>query len=112
MKLAVKLCGECAWCVSQAAEQNDCAIFVHPWDMQMSGRMQKYFLPWLVGKFLELDSCTENKELLQRKFAAVCARYNTASIPFYYGAKNVERLTINAQLRYINLATCPWYLGP
>jgi len=33
----------------QAAEENDCALFVHPWDMEMGGRMQKYFLPWLVG---------------------------------------------------------------
>jgi len=34
----------------QAAEANDCAIFVHPWDMQMDGRMKNYFLPWLVGR--------------------------------------------------------------
>lgn len=33
----------------QAAEEHDCAIFVHPWDMQMDGRMKKYWLPWLVG---------------------------------------------------------------
>ena len=39
-------------CMMQAAEEYDSAIFVHPWDMQMDGRMKKYFLPWLVG---ELD---------------------------------------------------------
>jgi len=38
------------WRVNQAAEDNDCAILVHPWDMPRDGRMQKYFLPWLVGK--------------------------------------------------------------
>lgn len=35
--------------VFAAAEEHDCAIFVHPWDMQMDGRMKKYWLPWLVG---------------------------------------------------------------
>ncbi|KAB7505623.1 2-amino-3-carboxymuconate-6-semialdehyde decarboxylase [Armadillidium nasatum] len=25
------------------------SVFVHPWDMQMGGRYQKYWLPWLVG---------------------------------------------------------------
>ena len=36
--------------VFQAAQEHDCAIFVHPWDMEMGGRMKKYWLPWLVGK--------------------------------------------------------------
>ncbi|XP_021377119.1 2-amino-3-carboxymuconate-6-semialdehyde decarboxylase-like isoform X2 [Mizuhopecten yessoensis] len=35
--------------VFAAAEEHDVAIFVHPWDMEMSGRMSKYWLPWLVG---------------------------------------------------------------
>lgn len=25
------------------------ALFIHPWDMEMGGRMSKYWLPWLVG---------------------------------------------------------------
>ncbi|XP_076797191.1 2-amino-3-carboxymuconate-6-semialdehyde decarboxylase isoform X2 [Arvicanthis niloticus] len=32
-----------------AAERLNCSLFVHPWDMQMDGRMAKYWLPWLVG---------------------------------------------------------------
>ncbi len=36
-------------CVQKAAEV-DMAVFVHPWDMQLDGRMTKYWLPWLVGK--------------------------------------------------------------
>lgn len=36
-----------------AAEEHRCAIFVHPWDMEMGGRMEKYFLPWLVGMTTE-----------------------------------------------------------
>ena len=35
--------------VWQAAEEHACAIFVHPWDMALDGRMKKYWLPWLVG---------------------------------------------------------------
>ncbi|KAK3104951.1 hypothetical protein FSP39_013924 [Pinctada imbricata] len=32
-----------------AAEEHEVSIFVHPWDMELSGRMKKYWLPWLVG---------------------------------------------------------------
>lgn len=32
-----------------AAEKHEMSIFVHPWDMDLSGRMKKYWLPWLVG---------------------------------------------------------------
>ncbi|XP_010365807.1 2-amino-3-carboxymuconate-6-semialdehyde decarboxylase isoform X2 [Rhinopithecus roxellana] len=35
--------------VYAAAERLKCSLFVHPWDMQMDGRMAKYWLPWLVG---------------------------------------------------------------
>ncbi|MBS1775455.1 MAG: amidohydrolase [Bacteroidetes bacterium] len=33
----------------QAAEDLNCALFVHPWEMMGEGLMQKYWLPWLVG---------------------------------------------------------------
>jgi aminocarboxymuconate-semialdehyde decarboxylase len=33
----------------QAAERLGAAVFVHPWDMLGRERMQKYWLPWLVG---------------------------------------------------------------
>ncbi|XP_069838741.1 2-amino-3-carboxymuconate-6-semialdehyde decarboxylase isoform X2 [Dendropsophus ebraccatus] len=33
--------------VYAAAEELNCSIFVHPWDMQMDGRMSQYWLPWL-----------------------------------------------------------------
>jgi len=32
-----------------ACEKLGAAIFVHPWDMMGQDRMQKYWLPWLVG---------------------------------------------------------------
>lgn len=33
----------------KAAEQLNAAIFVHPWEMMGEQKMQKYWLPWLVG---------------------------------------------------------------
>ncbi len=33
----------------QAAEKLGAAIFVHPWEMMGQEKMQKYWLPWLVG---------------------------------------------------------------
>lgn len=35
--------------VFQAAEELGMSIFVHPWDMMGKERMEKYWLPWLVG---------------------------------------------------------------
>ncbi len=33
----------------QRAEELGASIFVHPWDMMGKSRMEKYWLPWLVG---------------------------------------------------------------
>lgn len=35
--------------VFQACEELGMAVFVHPWDMMGRDRMDKYWLPWLVG---------------------------------------------------------------
>jgi aminocarboxymuconate-semialdehyde decarboxylase len=35
--------------VFEAAQDLDMAVFVHPWDMMNAKKMQKYWLPWLVG---------------------------------------------------------------
>jgi len=35
--------------IYEAAEKLGAAIFVHPWDMAGQERMQRYWLPWLVG---------------------------------------------------------------
>lgn len=35
--------------IFEAAEDLGAAIFVHPWDMMGKEKMQKYWLPWLVG---------------------------------------------------------------
>jgi aminocarboxymuconate-semialdehyde decarboxylase len=33
----------------EVCEELDCPVFVHPWDMQDTGRMKKYWFPWLIG---------------------------------------------------------------
>lgn len=35
--------------VFQAAAELGAAVFIHPWDMLAKERMQKYWMPWLVG---------------------------------------------------------------
>ncbi len=35
--------------VFEACQDLDMAVFVHPWDMMGKERMEKYWLPWLVG---------------------------------------------------------------
>jgi aminocarboxymuconate-semialdehyde decarboxylase len=33
----------------KAAEELNCALFIHPWEMMGEDKMQQYWLPWLVG---------------------------------------------------------------
>lgn len=37
----------------EACEATGAALFVHPWDMRGQDKMQKYWLPWLVGMPME-----------------------------------------------------------
>ncbi len=37
----------------EACEAEGAALFVHPWDMRGQDKMQKYWLPWLVGMPME-----------------------------------------------------------
>ncbi|KAJ3220388.1 hypothetical protein HDU67_000055 [Dinochytrium kinnereticum] len=32
-----------------ACEELDVSVFIHPWDMDNKGRMEKYWFPWLIG---------------------------------------------------------------
>ncbi|MCC6810716.1 MAG: amidohydrolase [Deltaproteobacteria bacterium] len=41
--------------VFEAASALGAAVFVHPWDMMGEQRMQKYWLPWLVGMPAEVS---------------------------------------------------------
>ncbi|GFT93121.1 2-amino-3-carboxymuconate-6-semialdehyde decarboxylase [Trichonephila clavipes] len=38
----------------KTAEDLSCPVFIHPWDMETGGRMSKYWLPWLVGKMIQI----------------------------------------------------------
>jgi aminocarboxymuconate-semialdehyde decarboxylase len=39
--------------VFQACQELDMCVFVHPWDMMGADRMDKYWMPWLVGMPVE-----------------------------------------------------------
>lgn len=39
--------------IFQACQELDMAVFVHPWDMMGADRMDKYWMPWLVGMPVE-----------------------------------------------------------
>lgn len=41
--------------VFETAEKLGASLFVHPWDMMGEARMQKYWLPWLVGMPAEVS---------------------------------------------------------
>lgn len=41
--------------VFEASERLGAAVFVHPWDMMGQAKMQKYWLPWLVGMPAEVS---------------------------------------------------------
>jgi len=39
--------------IFQACQELDVAVFIHPWDMMGMERMDKYWMPWLVGMPVE-----------------------------------------------------------
>ncbi|XP_069111330.1 2-amino-3-carboxymuconate-6-semialdehyde decarboxylase-like isoform X2 [Argopecten irradians] len=75
--------------VFAAAEEHDVAIFVHPWDMEMSGRMSKYWLPWLVGMPAETATaicCMLMGGVLEQfPKLKVCFAHGGGSFPFTVG---------------------------
>ncbi|XP_069472668.1 2-amino-3-carboxymuconate-6-semialdehyde decarboxylase isoform X1 [Ambystoma mexicanum] len=75
--------------VYAAAEELDCSIFVHPWDMQTGGRMSKYWLPWLVGMPAETTTaiCSMIFGGIFEKFPRlrVCFAHGGGAFPFTIG---------------------------
>lgn len=63
-----------------AAEELGAAIFVHPWDMQLDGRMKKYWLPWLVG--MPAETATAMCSLLM---GGVLERFPRLKVCFAHG---------------------------
>ncbi|TRY59287.1 hypothetical protein DNTS_016363 [Danionella cerebrum] len=66
--------------VYAAAEELNCSIFVHPWDMQTDGRMAKYWLPWLVGMPAETTMA-----ICSMVFGGVFERFPKLKVCFAHG---------------------------
>ncbi|WP_223670030.1 amidohydrolase family protein [Kangiella shandongensis] len=63
-----------------AAEELDAAVFVHPWDMVGKEKMQKYWMPWLVGMPAE-TSLAINSMI----FGGVLERHPNLRVAFAHG---------------------------
>ncbi|XP_029461226.1 2-amino-3-carboxymuconate-6-semialdehyde decarboxylase isoform X2 [Rhinatrema bivittatum] len=72
-----------------AAEELNCSIFVHPWDMQTDRRMSKYWLPWLVGMPAETTTaiCSMIMGGIFEKFPKlkVCFAHGGGAFPYTIG---------------------------
>ena len=66
--------------VFQAAEELGAAVFVHPWDMLGKERMQKYWMPWLVGMPVETTLA-----ICSLIFGGVLERLPTLKVAFAHG---------------------------
>jgi len=71
------------------ANELECSVFVHPWDMQLDGRMSKYWAPWLVGMPAETAhaiQCMLFGGVLQRfPKLKVCFAHGGGAFPFTVG---------------------------
>jgi aminocarboxymuconate-semialdehyde decarboxylase len=66
--------------VWRTAESLGAAIFVHPWDMLGKSRMQKYWLPWLVGMPAETSLA-----ICSLMFSGVFDRFPKLRVAFAHG---------------------------
>jgi aminocarboxymuconate-semialdehyde decarboxylase len=66
--------------VWRTAEELDAAVFVHPWDMLGKSRMQKYWLPWLVGMPAETSLA-----ICSMMFSGVFDRFPKLRVAFAHG---------------------------
>lgn len=64
----------------EAAEQLNCALFVHPWDMMGEDQMQRYWLPWLVGMPAETS-----RAICSMIFGGVFSRFPKLRVAFAHG---------------------------
>ena len=62
------------------AEELGAAIFIHPWDMQLDGRMKKYWLPWLVGM-----PCETTVAICSLIFGGVFDKFPNLKVAFAHG---------------------------
>jgi aminocarboxymuconate-semialdehyde decarboxylase len=66
--------------VYEAAEKLGAALFVHPWDMAGQERMQRYWLPWLVGMPTETALA-----ICSMIFGGVFEKFPTLRVAFAHG---------------------------
>ncbi|XP_027748915.1 2-amino-3-carboxymuconate-6-semialdehyde decarboxylase-like, partial [Empidonax traillii] len=75
--------------VYAAAEELNCCLFVHPWDMQIDGRMSKYWFPWLIGMPTEttMAICSMIMGGVFEKFPKlkVCFAHGGGAFPYTVG---------------------------
>ncbi|KAE8581502.1 hypothetical protein XENTR_v10024811 [Xenopus tropicalis] len=101
--------------VYAAAEELDCSIFVHPWDMELGGRMSKYWLPWLVGMPAETTTaiCCMVLGGILEKFPKlkVCFAHGGGAFPYTVGRID-HGFNVRPDLCAVDNTTAPYsYLG-
>ncbi|CAH1763466.1 14681_t:CDS:2 [Entrophospora sp. SA101] len=64
----------------ESCEELEAAIFVHPWDMETKGRMEKYWFPWLIGM-----PCETTISICSLIFGGVLERYPNLKFSFAHG---------------------------
>src|SRR6476619_2679048 len=62
------------------AEELGCALFIHPWEMMGESKMQRYWLPWLVGMPAETS-----RAICSLIFSGVLERLPALRICFAHG---------------------------
>ncbi len=64
----------------EACEATGAALFVHPWDMRGQDKMQKYWLPWLVGMPMETSLA-----ICSMIFGGIFKRFPKLRVAFAHG---------------------------
>lgn len=64
----------------EAAQELNCSIFVHPWEMMGENEMSKYWLPWLVGMPAETS-----RAICSLIFGGVIQRFPNLKFAFAHG---------------------------
>ncbi|OZJ03499.1 hypothetical protein BZG36_05047 [Bifiguratus adelaidae] len=71
----------------KTCEELDCAIFVHPWDMDNKGRMEKFWFPWLIGmaSILLMKPCETTVSICSLLMGGVFDRFPNLKVCFAHG---------------------------
>ena len=64
----------------KVAEELKAAVFIHPWDMIQTGRMKKYWFPWLVGM-----PCETTIAVCSMVFGGVLENFPNLHVCFAHG---------------------------